>query len=779
MLFILFFLSAVSFDIAIAGCVVTKKTCIDAGATKTINGIPVTRDCWGYEEEKTCFVMDTGINGCETLEEDEKTSGRGGCYRKSHRCTESVTDVEGNATCLQTESFYSCENEIALPSLNAAFKSGTVTETLTEEDTSQCDAIAKNTACSLLSETESGGSLIRTYACSEEDIAVCMALSKAGCARVKAAACDTATDPTCAVKVGRMRCTTAVYEDYVEKGDATVVTQTKRTATQGVKDTSPAAALQNETTTCEVTSSVCTDSAAGYRVVNGSRIYATCWAYEETLRCRDTKKTSTCETLEKIRNCALTESTCTETAADGSCRVETHRFVCSAPADSIFEEGAELEKEETEVTDTVEVSECEAIQEDASCRKEKEACLAIDASGVCIQKVLTYTCGGSTSSESVTTDDCTGLAANANCRLTKEECTGRDPAGACTMKTLTYVCGGAVEEVSVGEVCDETLCIGGLCEEVTGADNTDSFLQSAALLEIAREAGVYSDPETGEIFKGIASACSVKSAGPSCCRKENAGAAQGLGNRGLQIAVTAGVSAGFEAIKYVGSPYVYDLLSSHESLDWLLSAIYGKDGTGVYKPSFSFYGVSVTKDAAGSLTMNFSPSGFFLAVAMEFVMDYLSCNAADQLHVMREAAGLCHYVGSYCEKKSGLGCLIKKESWVCFNSKLALLVQEAARLQLGLGWGTPEAPMTRGLTVEEFQSLDFSKMDLTGIITEVARESATKIANPTNSTATATRAKERVTDVTNKETSLQYETVDSITGKCRASDGTLTDCVAR
>ena len=87
--------------------------------------------------------------------------------------------------------------------------------------------------------------------------------------------------------------------------------------------------------------------------------------------------------------------------------------------------------------------------------------------------------------------------------------------------------------------------------------------------------------------------------------------------------------------------------------------------------------------------------------------------------------------------------------------------------------------MTRGLTVEEFQSLDFSKMDLTGIITEVARESATKMGTPTNSTATTTRAEERVTDVTNKEASLQYEAVDSITGKCRASDGTLTDCVAR
>ena len=161
-------------------------------------------------------------------------------------------------------------------------------------------------------------------------------------------------------------------------------------------------------------------------------------------------------------------------------------------------------------------------------------------------------------------------------------------------------------------------------------------------------------------------------------------------------------------------------------------------------------------------------------------MDYMSCDAEDQLHVMREAAGLCHYVGSFCAKKSGLGCLVKKESWVCFNSKLARLVQEAARLQLGLGWGSPESPMTRGLTTEEFKSVDFSKIDLTGIISEVARESASKLGSPTNTDATTTRAKERVTDITSQEGSLQYEEAfDSITGKCRAADGTLTDCVTR
>ena len=60
-----------------AGCLVTKKTCIDPGATRVIDGIPVTRTCWGYEEERTCLKPDGGINGCETLADDEETGGKG------------------------------------------------------------------------------------------------------------------------------------------------------------------------------------------------------------------------------------------------------------------------------------------------------------------------------------------------------------------------------------------------------------------------------------------------------------------------------------------------------------------------------------------------------------------------------------------------------------------------------------------------------------------------------------------------------------------------------
>jgi len=73
--------------------------------------------------------------------------------------------------------------------------------------------------------------------------------------------------------------------------------------------------------------------------------------------------------------------------------------------------------------------------------------------------------------------------------------------------------------------------------------------------------------------------------------------------------------------------------------------------------------------------------------------------------------GQCHYVGKYCAVKVLGICLQKKKTYCCFNSVLARIVQEQGREQLGLDWGSPKSPNCRGFTPEEFQKLDFSKMD--------------------------------------------------------------------
>jgi hypothetical protein len=89
------------------------------------------------------------------------------------------------------------------------------------------------------------------------------------------------------------------------------------------------------------------------------------------------------------------------------------------------------------------------------------------------------------------------------------------------------------------------------------------------------------------------------------------------------------------------------------------------------------------------------------------------------------AAGRAHYVGKYCRIDVWLiGCIQSANMYCTFNSKMARIIHEQGRRQLrkfgaGGGWGSPQAPNCEGFTPEEFQMLDFSKIDLSEIYGDI------------------------------------------------------------
>lgn len=89
-----------------------------------------------------------------------------------------------------------------------------------------------------------------------------------------------------------------------------------------------------------------------------------------------------------------------------------------------------------------------------------------------------------------------------------------------------------------------------------------------------------------------------------------------------------------------------------------------------------------------------------------------SCKAEEKLLNKRRRLGLCHRVGTYCDKKVLGQCVKKKTSYCCFGSKLLKAFQEQGRAQIKLGWGKAKKPLCRGFTIQEIQRIDFSKLDL-------------------------------------------------------------------
>lgn len=73
----------------------------------------------------------------------------------------------------------------------------------------------------------------------------------------------------------------------------------------------------------------------------------------------------------------------------------------------------------------------------------------------------------------------------------------------------------------------------------------------------------------------------------------------------------------------------------------------------------------------------------------------------------------CAYVGSYCASKTLGSCVEKRESYCCFGSVVARIIQEQGRPQLGMNFGAAKTPTCDGITANQMQQIDWSRIDLT------------------------------------------------------------------
>ncbi|MBK5942222.1 conjugal transfer protein TraN [Halochromatium roseum] len=100
------------------------------------------------------------------------------------------------------------------------------------------------------------------------------------------------------------------------------------------------------------------------------------------------------------------------------------------------------------------------------------------------------------------------------------------------------------------------------------------------------------------------------------------------------------------------------------------------------------------------------------SVVMILIRIIWTCEEEEfELGVQRELRA-CHYVGSYCDSDILGICIEKQKAFCCFNTPLARIINEQAYPQLGRSWGEPEHPNCRGLSLQELERLDWSRIDL-------------------------------------------------------------------
>jgi conjugal transfer mating pair stabilization protein TraN len=143
--------------------------------------------------------------------------------------------------------------------------------------------------------------------------------------------------------------------------------------------------------------------------------------------------------------------------------------------------------------------------------------------------------------------------------------------------------------------------------------------------------------------------------------------------------------------------------------------------------------VSSGLQAYASALLN--PATIAIAVVIMVVMKVLMGGGCDQGDIqtgMQEKAKDCHFVGNYCYKKYFFGCVQQAKGYCCFNSKMARIIHEQGRPQLTTfqpngDWGSGKSPNCRGFTPEEFQALDFSRIDLSEYFDDIQKDLTNKI----------------------------------------------------
>ncbi len=259
--------------------------------------------------------------------------------------------------------------------------------------------------------------------------------------------------------------------------------------------------------------------------------------------------------------------------------------------------------------------------------------------------------------------------------------------------------------------CPSTeFCLEGNCFDI-GSPADPDFARSMSMLEAVREAGVYLDTENMRVFNGESNRCRDRLLG-NCCETDPSGA--GMTNQSLFG---------------TGSRLVYDILMNAENRQFVMQGMSALLSGAGFNGSFTSYGVTVaingTALPAGSvavyasegLVIAFDPWTLAIAVIIQVVMSAASCDEHESLLAMKEGAGLCHTVGTYCSScirvfGSCVSCITHTTRKCCFNSMLARIVNEQGRAQVGRGWGSARSPDCAGFTIAELQSLDFAAMDL-------------------------------------------------------------------
>jgi conjugal transfer mating pair stabilization protein TraN len=492
------------------------------------------------------------------------------------------------------------------------------------------------------------------------------------------------------------------------------------------------------------------------RNIGGLDVTKTCWNWTETYDCVSPSSANYCAAIATTPGCVeSTAPTCTLMGPTGTCLEYTRKYTCDGSVTGT-PAGATATGTGYSFTGFVKnEASCNALATNADC--------GLKLSDVCIDGPSTKVING----VSVTSDcwkwdrvyacpspdmtsNCSIFDPRPECTFSSESCTAFLSDGTtCSIKEKTYNCSpGPSKTETITQCSDQKFCVDGLCIDTAHPADAD-FNKAMVMQEVARQSTTSPD-----FFKGEAQGCKVKLNGVgglgNCCFSKGGGTGFTNATLAERFGMPVYIKAGVVAAEYVyqwGSNYVYEFFGAGGEAwmsEYAGQLAVGGEAASTTVGTTEFFGATFTTTTTEVMVMTeagpvteavtttefagFDPYTIAAMVAIHMAMEYLACEDSEQKLAMQRGVGICHYVGKWCDKKYPLSnaCMTYKQGWCCFASKLARIVHEQVRPQLGRGWGTPQAPDCSSLTQAEIMAIDWSKVDLSEFVNDIVSNASTR-----------------------------------------------------
>ena len=457
---------------------------------------------------------------------------------------------------------------------------------------------------------------------------------------------------------------------------------------------------------CVKTGSICVEPNQT-RNINGTSVTKECWRYEDTYQCTTAiSGQKSCDPLFNKTGCGQSFTNCLESDINGQCIKFTRDFSCSS--DLKLDYAGVLPTGITELPPTHEIT---TSWDDTDCKNKganltacnsvNTTCTSGEATKVingvsvtqpCWENTIEYSCLNST------TNTACDAAVDNGCVATSTSCLNIVN-GVCQVSETRYKCQVRPATTETSDSCKD-----------------QDFAKAMTGLESSREFARYYDENSATFFKGTDSRCSIKLGGElggNCCKTSESA------DKWTDAAISAGVQYGIS--QALASTYTYEILIAQSSQ--IMSSVAASAsamglGTSV-APSVSTAGVGVSTTATGQTVIMLNPAMLAVAIALYLLTQWLACDDEEKKVAIRKKAGTCHFIGSYCSSKFLGACVSKKQSYCCFISKLAKIINEGGREQLGKSWGTAESPNCSGFTSSDMEKIDFSKLNLDEFLNDI------------------------------------------------------------